>query len=184
MNKKGFTLLELLVVVLIIGILAAIALPKYSMFKRKTELIQYITLINKIDEAQERYYLSNNQYSNSLLELDIDLPSNFEIVEKSSYSLAYPDGKKNPKEIEIYTYGTANRESAVQFWKYAKLGGNWPPSYEVYHYPQACGTTPNVKYIIQVNPNDEVLNKIALDMGGVICQRVGTTWNIYRMSFK
>ena len=75
-NKKGFTLLELLVVVVIIGILAAVALPQYRKAVGKAELVQVIAATKAIQNAQERFYLVTNEYATSFDKLDIDLPNN------------------------------------------------------------------------------------------------------------
>ena len=74
-RKKGFTLLELLVVVLIIGILAGIALPQYRKAVGKAELAQVISATKAVQNAQERYYLVHNQYATTFQALDIDLPN-------------------------------------------------------------------------------------------------------------
>ncbi len=70
--KKGFTLLELLVVVLIIGILAAIALPQYQTVKEKAIMTEGIKLVKHIAEANQRYYLVNGDYANDIQNLDIE----------------------------------------------------------------------------------------------------------------
>ena len=71
--KKGFTLLELLVVVLIIGILAGIALPKYQMTVMKSRYSTMMATVNAINEAEERYYLVHDKYAATFDGLDIDL---------------------------------------------------------------------------------------------------------------
>ena len=70
MNKKAFTLLELLVVVLIIGILAAIALPQYKMAVLKTQLARAKSTTNDIMKAFELYYTIHNDYPSKFSELD------------------------------------------------------------------------------------------------------------------
>ena len=73
LNQKGFTLLEILVVVLIIGILAAIALPKYQRAVAKTRYAELKNLTNSIYYAQKRYYLANGTYADTFDKLDITI---------------------------------------------------------------------------------------------------------------
>ncbi len=74
-NKRGFTLIEILVVVLIIGILAAIALPQYRTSIMKAKFAQYETLVKDITGSMRRMALVKDMdWGYTFQELDIDLP--------------------------------------------------------------------------------------------------------------
>ncbi|MBO4706967.1 MAG: prepilin-type N-terminal cleavage/methylation domain-containing protein [Elusimicrobiaceae bacterium] len=73
---KGFTLLELLVVVLIIGILASIALPQYNKAVEKAKLSEALINIKTIEASVDRYLLTNSipvNETNISDKLDVDL---------------------------------------------------------------------------------------------------------------
>ena len=59
MNNKGFTLVELLIVVLIIGILSAIALPQYESAVEKSRMSEAMINAKAIVDASQRYFQAN-----------------------------------------------------------------------------------------------------------------------------
>ena len=60
--KQGFTLLEMLVVVLIIGILASIALPQYQMAVTKAKVASILPLMRRWKDAYAEYKLQHDSY--------------------------------------------------------------------------------------------------------------------------
>ncbi len=74
---RGFSLIELLVVVLIIGILAAVAVPQYSKAVEKARATEAINNLHAILSAQEIYRLANGQYTDRLEDLDIEIAPGF-----------------------------------------------------------------------------------------------------------
>ncbi len=65
-NVKGFTLMELMIVVAIIGIIGAIAVPSYDSFMKKSRRADAKVGLAKLADRQERHYLQNNTYAASL----------------------------------------------------------------------------------------------------------------------
>jgi len=61
-NQKGFTLIELMIVIAIIGILAAIAIPQFSAYRERGYIASMKADCNSVRTAEEAYYVDNNAY--------------------------------------------------------------------------------------------------------------------------
>ena len=69
-KNQGFTLIELMIVVAIIGILTAIAAPSYTEYLREAGRRDAMVGLSTIADRQERYYLQNNTYTTALTDLN------------------------------------------------------------------------------------------------------------------
>lgn len=65
-QHSGFTLLEVMITVVIVGILASIAYPSYLDSVRKANRSEAIAELQNILAAQERYFLANRTYAKDL----------------------------------------------------------------------------------------------------------------------
>lgn len=66
MHSKGFTLIELMIVVAIIGILAAIAIPNYMNYQCKAKQSEAKTNLGAIRTSQEAFRAEHDAYTTNL----------------------------------------------------------------------------------------------------------------------
>jgi type II secretion system protein G len=65
-RSSGFTLVELLIVVVVIGILAAMAIPKFQSTKGKAYLASVKSDLKNLSTAEESYFYDHRTYSTDL----------------------------------------------------------------------------------------------------------------------
>lgn len=70
MNRtRGFSLIELLIVITVVGLLLAVALPSYTRYVLRSHRSSAITGVLDVASRQARYYTTNNTYTTSMTAL-------------------------------------------------------------------------------------------------------------------
>ena len=91
-DEKGFSLIELLTVIAIIGILATIAIPTFANYRTKAFDSAAISDLQNAATAQEAYYLDNDTYSPSVANLEAS-PYNFFLSDEVNITVTTADIK-------------------------------------------------------------------------------------------
>ena len=68
-NEQGFTLLELMIVVAIVGFLAAIAYPSYTNYVTKAKRSAGQSMLTQVASRQEQFFMDNKTYTADLTKL-------------------------------------------------------------------------------------------------------------------
>ena len=108
-KMRGVTLLELMIVVVIIGIMAAIAYPNYRQYAARAKRTEARAALLKIAANQERFYLQNNTYTPDMMQLGFPVGTAF-ITNTNSYSISVTAADAN-NFTAVATYQNADDEA-------------------------------------------------------------------------
>lgn len=95
--KKGFTLIELITVVIIIAIMAALALPQYTRFIERGQGSTARNALNMIRKAEATYFALQSQYNDTMSALDDEVPeiSKLALSSEWSYNITLQNNSAN-----------------------------------------------------------------------------------------
>lgn len=102
-QKQGFTLIEILVVTIIIGILAAMATAYYGRFLERMRTAEVIQLFGTTLSAQERLMLKRQRYTKKWNILDVSPKETQDVVIDLNYA--------NADKTHYYTNGSGGNSS-------------------------------------------------------------------------
>ena len=133
-NSKAFTLIELMVVIVIIGILATLAIPKFNEASVKAKVSEAPTVLSSYDNAALAYLAETNLLEESITSLAIANPVNLD-SKYYTYSheagghlaaTAAPSGMGDVNDLSIITsLNTKGQITHTAEAAYTKYVPNW-----------------------------------------------------------
>ena len=74
-GQKGFTLVELAIVIVIIGVLASFGVPRFRDAVERSKAGESLNYLSAIRAAQERYHAREGTYASDVTDLDVSIPA-------------------------------------------------------------------------------------------------------------
>ncbi len=90
-RRKGFTLIELIIVLIIVGILATLGISKFSAFIERSRIAEARTILGDIRKAERAYFMQNTTYANVLTDLLVEAPAACADAYYFSYTITAAD---------------------------------------------------------------------------------------------
>ena len=92
-NERGLILIDILIIILIAGIIAAIVIPQYAQKKEEERMALSRQNMITLADAQDTYFEENGKFASSIEELSIVAPEVREIVGPGNeeYIIELPD---------------------------------------------------------------------------------------------
>jgi len=124
-DQRGFTLMELIVVVIIIGVLSSIAMPMYENMVERSRVSEAVVTLKAILESQKRYamewdeYIINPDDWGDNLDMNITNPGRY-----FTFGFGMHGGSSNP-DTDIYnneTIAHADSNDGSYFINITELG--------------------------------------------------------------
>jgi type IV pilus assembly protein PilE len=106
-RSRGITLIELMIVVGIVAILAAIAVPSYRSYVMRAQRSDATAALLRVAAAEEKFYLQNNTYTTNLAALNMPAQT-----ERGLYSLVvatHPNGMALDRAFIVTATAIAGR---------------------------------------------------------------------------
>ncbi|MCG3176061.1 MAG: hypothetical protein MOGMAGMI_00999 [Candidatus Omnitrophica bacterium] len=75
-RRAGFTLLELLIAVIVLVVLVGLALPIFTNTAERSRRAEALNMLNASRQAQLRFFIQNNTYTNNMAQLDFNPNAN------------------------------------------------------------------------------------------------------------
>ncbi len=107
-KDSGFTLIELMIVVAIIGILAALAIPNYRTFTNKAKTSEAKTLLGAIATMQEAFQAERGTYASDIVTLGFASTGHTYFLE--------PEFEKSDYSFTATTSGNLDTDPDVDIW--------------------------------------------------------------------
>lgn len=136
MNRRGFTLMEVMITVVIVAIIAAVAIPSYTGYVTRTRRADAITALETVALYEEKAFAETNSYENlanliasrGLQDPNVDANRNYNIA--VGPLVAYPQGfiatatPINKQAGDVYTFAIDSNGNRGTFSGGAVAGNN------------------------------------------------------------
>jgi len=97
-QSRGFTLVELMVAVAVLGVIVAVAYPAYIDFLERSRRAEAQEALQNVATLQEQFYTNNKGYSGSLSDLDVSTTT-----ENAYYQLSLSTASSIDGSAQTYT---------------------------------------------------------------------------------
>jgi len=120
--QKGFTLVELMIVIAIVGILAAVALPAYQDYTIRAKMSEPLALMGEAKTTIAEYYIANGVMPSNASQAGVRTAINTDIVKSLSFAsnlitIQVQDIGGDTGTNNLFVFSLTNTTSGSPQWK-------------------------------------------------------------------